>query len=270
MGRMRLTMAGRRLYGIGHAGAWLASPADRGAGPHGAAAGTCPGEDREDMQGPSRFRLEIRHLWAKLSGRRARAQARAKVAFKQALAGLTAADVAIDLGANAGEFTRPMAETGAQVYAFEPDPHALKMLEKSVAAFANVTIVPAAAGTADGTAQLYRSTRFAREPDRRSKSSSLLPQKRNVSVAASVQIETRDLIAFLTGLDQDIALIKMDIEGAEVALMEALLAAPVAARIGDIFIETHERALPHLAARTEALRSAGNGRIAGRLNWDWH
>lgn len=270
MGRMSQTMTGRRPGGIGHAGAIPASPADRGAGPHDAAEGMGPGQDHEDTQPPSRFRLEIRHLWAKLTGRRARAQARAKAAFQKVLDGLTPADIAIDLGANAGEFTRPMAETGAQVYAFEPDPHALRMLEKSVEAFANVTIVPAAAGTADGTAQLYRSTKFEREPDRRSKSSSLLPQKRNVSAGASVQIETRDLVAFLTGLDQDIALIKMDIEGAEVALMEALLAAPVAARIGDIFIETHERSLPHLAARTAALRSASSGRIAGRINWDWH
>ncbi|MDF0601003.1 FkbM family methyltransferase [Psychromarinibacter sp. C21-152] len=221
-------------------------------------------------QTPSRLRLEAAHLWSKLTGRRARARAAAKRGFAAALARLGPDDVAVDLGANVGEFTRPMAETGAQVFAFEPDPHALTLLRRAVAGFDNVTVVPAAAGIEAGTARLYRKTSFAREPDRATKSSSLYAEKRNVRTEDALEIELRDFPAFLAGLDRDIALIKIDIEGGEVPLMEALLAAPVAARIGEVYVETHERGLPHLAARTAALRAATRGRRNPTVNWDWH
>lgn len=219
---------------------------------------------------PSRLALEAAHLWSRLTGRRRRAQRAAKRAFGAALDRLTPEDVAVDLGANAGEFTCAMARTGARVYAFEPDPHALGLLRDAVAGFDNVTVVPAAAGPADGTATLYRKTSFRREPDRATKSSSTYAEKRNVSAADAVTVEVRDFPAFLTALDRDVALIKIDIEGGEVPLMEALLAAPVAARIDEIYVETHERRLPDLARRTQALRSATAHRDRPRVNWDWH
>ncbi len=223
-----------------------------------------------DAPAPSRLRLEAAHLWARLSGRRRRVQAAAKQEFRTALDALRPGDLAVDLGANAGEFTLPMARTGADVVAFEPDPHALDLLRKAAAGQPNVTIVAAAAGTEAGTARLYRKTGFAREPDRATKSSSLYAEKRNVTQDGAIAIEIVDFPAWLAAQDRDVALIKMDIEGAEVPLMEALLAAPVAARIGAIFVETHERGLPHLAARTAALRAATAGRTAPRVNWDWH
>jgi len=219
---------------------------------------------------PSRLGLEAGHLWAKLSGRRARAQAAAKRGFAAALARLGPGDTAIDLGANAGEFTRPMAETGARVFAFEPDPHALDRLGQVAAAYPNVTVIPAAAGTEDGQATLYRTADFDRAPDRRSKSSSIYAEKRNVDAERALTIEIRDFPAFLDRLDTEIALIKIDIEGAEVALLEALLPHPAAARIGEIYVETHERRLPHLAARTRALKARTAGCDRPRVNWDWH
>ncbi len=218
---------------------------------------------------PSRLQLETAHLVRKLTGRRARARATAKRAFRACLARLTPQDVAIDLGANAGEFTVPMAETGARVFAFEPDPHALTLLHKAVAGHPNVTVIEAAAGAEDGTAQLYRKRGFDREPDRASKSSSLYAEKRNVADEA-IDIEVKDFNAFLADLETDVALIKIDIEGAEVPLMEALLDSPQAARVGEIFIETHERGLPYLAARTAALKSRTAGQTRPRVNWDWH
>lgn len=213
---------------------------------------------------------EAAHVLRKVTGQRARAQGAAKRDFAALLAAAGPGDVLIDLGANAGEFTVPMADTGAQVYAFEPDSHAQTLLRKAVAGRDNVTVVAAAASVQDGTARLYRKKGFGREPDRATKSSSLFAEKRNVTDADALDIETVDFPAFLTGLDSDIALIKMDIEGGEVPLMQALLDAPVMARVGRIFVETHERGLPHLAARTAALKATAQARYPGRVNWDWH
>jgi FkbM family methyltransferase len=214
--------------------------------------------------------LEGAHIWNKLTGRRRRAQRAAKHQFAAVLAQLKPGDIAIDLGANVGEFTVQMARTGARVYAFEPDPHAFAILRENTAALPNVTLIHAAAGTEDGTIQLYRATGFARDRNRKSKSSSVFADKRNVSADNAVTVELCDFVAFLQGLDAPVRLIKIDIEGAEVPLLEAVLAAPVAARIGHVFVETHERGLPHLAARTQALKATTRTLDIPRVNWDWH
>ncbi|MDJ0826263.1 MAG: FkbM family methyltransferase [Rhodobacter sp.] len=217
-----------------------------------------------------RTKLEVAHLWRKLSGRRRRAQRAAKREFAAALARLGPADLAIDLGANAGEFTVPMAQTGAEVHAFEPDPHALTRLRMVVAGYENVILHDAAAGARAGVFRLFRAKTFERDPDRRSKSSSLLAEKRNVSTDDSIEVQVVDFVQFLRDLDREVALIKIDIEGAEVELLEALLDTPEAARIGQVFVETHERALPHLAQRTAALKARATQIARPRINWDWH
>jgi FkbM family methyltransferase len=218
----------------------------------------------------SRINREAAHLWRKLTGQKTRARKAAFAAFDAAVAALRPGDLAIDLGANAGLFTQPMALTGADVMAFEPDPHAFALLQQRVGGHANVTLIAAAAGAEAGHVQLYRHRDFATAPDRRTTSSSLIVDKRNVDPTQAIQVEVKDFTAFLQGLNRDVALLKIDIEGAEVALLERLLADPVANRIDRIFVETHERMLPELAARTLALKTAAKARAKPVINWDWH
>ncbi|MEY1554899.1 FkbM family methyltransferase [Yoonia sp. R2331] len=210
------------------------------------------------------------HHWRNVTGQKAAAQRAAQDAFAVACAGLGAGDLAIDLGANRGIFTQKLAETGADVVAFEPDPHAFAALRAAVGESGNVTCLNAAAAAKAGTMTLYRTADFDRDPDRHSTSSSLVAEKRNVTAEAGISVEVVDFVAFLEGRDRDVAVIKMDIEGAEVDLMEALLDHPVAARITQIFVETHERAIPSLADRTAALKARTKGRTRPAVNWDWH
>ena len=213
---------------------------------------------------------EAAHLWRKLTGQKARARKAAFAAFDAAVAALRPGDLAIDLGANAGLFTEPMARTGADVIAFEPDPHAFALLQRRVGNRPNTRLIAAAAGAEAGHFHLYRHRDFATEPDRRTTSSSLIADKRNVDPTQAIEVEVKDFTAFLRDLDRDIALLKIDIEGAEVALLERLLADPVSNRIGHIFVETHERMLPDLAARTQALKASAGARAKPVINWDWH
>lgn len=215
------------------------------------------------------FMGELRHLWRKLSGEKARARAAALAAFDAALAGLRPGDLAIDLGANAGIFTEAMAKTGADVVAFEPDPHAFGLLTARLSGQTNVQLMPAAAGASAGSFQLFRHRDFAASPDRRTTSSSLIVDKKNVDPSQAITVEVLDFAAYLTGLNRDVALLKIDIEGAEVDLLERLLADTVADRIKMIFVETHERNLPQLAARTEALKALSRRRANPTINWDW-
>ena len=52
----------------------------------------------------------------------------AKGLMQGILSMLTSRDVVFDCGANVGDVTEPLAQTGAHVHAFEPDPHAFRKL----------------------------------------------------------------------------------------------------------------------------------------------
>lgn len=218
-----------------------------------------------------RIRHRLTRALARLTGAKRRARATAQAEFSAAVAALGPGDMAIDLGANLGEVTARLSATGAQVVAFEPDPHAFARLSDRMRGVGAVRLMPAAAGARAGRLPLYRHHGFDHAPDRRSLASTLLADHADAGATPAAQVEVVDFPSFLRGLGRDVALIKIDIEGAEVELMEALLADPaLAARVGRIFVETHERALPGLAARTRALRARTQGLARPRVNWDWH
>jgi FkbM family methyltransferase len=217
-----------------------------------------------------RVRFRLSRLWARLTGAKGRARAAAQARFRAVVAGLGPGDLVIDLGANLGDVSATLAATGAEVIAFEPDPYAFGRLADRLGGMANVRLMNAAAGDRAGVLPLFRHRGFEAAPERRSLASSLLADHAEVGGEPAARVEVVDFPAFVAGLDRDVALVKIDIEGAEVALMEALLDHPAAARIGLIVVETHERALPGLAARTRGLRARTRGQTRPEVNWDWH
>lgn len=217
-----------------------------------------------------RVRFRLSRLWARLTGAKRRARGAAQARFRAVVAGLGPGDLVIDLGANLGDVSATLAATGAEVIAFEPDPFAFGRLAERLGGMANVRLVNAAAGDRAGVLPLFRHRGFEAAPERRSLASSLLADHAEVGGEPAARVEVVDFPAFVAGLDRDVALVKIDIEGAEVALMEVLLDHPAAARIGLIVVETHERALPGLAARTRVLRARTRGQVRPEVNWDWH
>lgn len=215
-------------------------------------------------------KTELLYLWSKLTGAKKRSRKAAFDAFDAALARLRPGDLVIDLGANVGIYTEKFAATGADVIAFEPDPHAFSLLQKRVGALGNVRLIPAAAGGVADRLKLFRRADFQASPDARTTSSSLFSEKHKMDKDQFVEVDVIDFPKFLADLGRDVTLLKMDIEGAEVPLMEALLASPQAARIGLIFIESHERVVRSLAGRTRALKDRTRALTRPRVNWDWH
>lgn len=205
-----------------------------------------------------KYRRKLRKLYAPA----------AEAAFREALTGAHG-KICIDLGANLGQHTRTMAAHAGKVYAFEPDPWTAEKLRTSLADVPNVEVVEAAAGTEEGTFPLYRTASFDSDPVEQSQSSSLMAAKRNIDTDSAVDVRVIDFPAFLQGLDAEIAVIKMDIEGAEVPLLEVLFDHPVAARIGHLFVETHESRIPDLLARTDALRERASRMTRPCVNMDW-
>ncbi|SEK74359.1 methyltransferase, FkbM family [Roseivivax marinus] len=192
----------------------------------------------------------------------------AEAAFEAALARVEGR-ACIDLGANLGTVSRRMALTAGRVYAFEPDPWTATELRTRVADLPNVEVIEAVAGSEAGTVTLYRRTGFDTDREKLSQGASTLADKRNVDPDCAIEVPQVDFPAFLEALDAPVAILKMDIEGAEVALLEALFDRPAFARIDHVFVETHEDRLPALAARTEALRrrAARTDRPHIDMNW---
>lgn len=176
----------------------------------------------------------------------------------------------IDLGANIGEYTRKMALGTKQVIAFEPDPWAYAELQANVADLDNVKIENVAAGTSERTVLLYRHARFEENPALNSQSSSVISGNSNLSNEGTFEIQQVDFIRYLENLNENIGLLKMDIEGAEVDLLEALFARPdILKRIDHIFAETHERLILAHEPRVNALRERAKLTKQPYINLYW-
>lgn len=190
-----------------------------------------------------------------------------------ACAMLRPGDLALDLGANMGVVTAVLAATGADVVAFEPDPHAFASLQTRFADHPNVTLVQAAVGLGSGTVRLMRADNFGDNPQGASVKSTILEGGRRIDAANSVEVPLIDFPAFVRDRITErgrIAFVKMDIEGAELDILEAMDRDALFANIGCLVAETHERKFRDLRDRYKALRKGFAERYpAGRVNLDW-
>lgn len=182
---------------------------------------------------------------------------------------LTEDSIAIDCGANVGEFTGIMAPTGCRVYAFEPDPYAYQILTTKFGNTANVTLINKAVSSTAGTAKLYFHHKRDKNIELMTQGSSLLSCKSNVDPNNSVDVEIIDLIGFIQALDRPVTLLKIDIEGEEAKVLEALLKSPVIDQVGAVFVETHERKVPEIAETMAWVRQTLRDRQIRHINLDW-
>ena len=229
------------------------------------------------MMGLTRYR-KLAKYWAlrHLPGKRGRRYERKFLAiraqreFENAVR-LAGGMTCIDLGANIGEYTKMLAGQAKQVIAFEPDPWAHTQLRSNVAGLENVKIENAAAGTREGAVYLYRRNNFESNPSSNSKSSSVIANKTNVSLDGAIEVRQIDFIKYIESLDENIGIVKIDIEGAEIELLEALFKRPdLLLRIDHIFVETHESSIPGMDHRVNELRKRAEHMVRPRVNMDWH
>lgn len=195
-------------------------------------------------------------------------KASAAPSFERALQELSPGDICIDCGANVGEISGKFAQRGARVYAFEPDPWSFRTLSANLGDRSGVTLMNRAVGVEQGRIAFFRDAAFEDQPDLHSLASSVYPRPDRPQV--SVEVEVIDLPAFLRSLDAPVKILKMDIEGAEVALLEALIDEGLAAGIGHIFVETHELQFADLLDGTARLRKRVSDMRLEHINLDWH
>ena len=179
-------------------------------------------------------------------------------------------DILIDCGANIGAITSKFARTGAQVYAFEPNPACFSVISKRFSLTPNVTCFNK--GVMDKTCALELVTR-----DPHGKWDEI-----DVSVGSTVMlnqippgfsrksIECIDLSEFIFSLNQKVRFIKLDIEGAEIPVINGLIDTKAIDRVDLVLAETHEKQLPLLRDETDRMRQRiSDCGLDEKFRFDW-
>jgi len=186
--------------------------------------------------------------------------------FHRIMKAAPAGGLFIDLGANVGDVTRHALNYGMKVVAFEPDPTARKVLTKRFGGDDRVTIIPKAVGGSARTAKFYQPS--GSDNIGRTEGSSLVETSLHVN-GSIFEVEVVDIVQFLRGLHEPIAVVKMDIEGAEAECIDAILNAGIHRSIGQVLVETHERFSPELADKIGQLRHRISRESIRNINLDW-
>ena len=86
-----------------------------------------------------------------------------------------------------------------------------------------------------------------------------------------VEVECIDLSSFIQSLNQRVRLLKLDIEGSEIEVLNHLMDSGAMELIDLVVVETHERQMPHLLEATNALRTRIREEgLEGKIRLDWY
>ena len=217
--------------------------------------------------------LEAEVAKLKRRQRRNMRAARAKGLMQGIVSMLKPDDVVLDCGANIGDITEVLAQTGAQIHAFEPDPYCFEILTSRFKETPNVTLYNAAVGTTDGFIQLMRADNFDENPRGASVKSTVISGGRSIDEDDTIEVQLISLPTFISEQIKDgkeIAFVKMDIEGAELDLLDHMLNSGQFKDIRLTVAETHEHKFKELRPKFKKLRT----NIAAvypmtKVNLDW-
>jgi FkbM family methyltransferase len=170
-------------------------------------------------------------------------------------AALAPGEVAIDCGANVGSVTELMARRGAIVYAFEPNPYAFKLLKNKFENNQSVHCIEKGVWKCDGKMKLFLHERAIEDQLYWSTGSSLLANKTNVNEKKYVEVDVVDLAKFIEDLGRPVKLLKIDVEGAEFAILDRLIEMELIQNIDLILVETHEDRIPELRQQSAITRA---------------
>ena len=188
--------------------------------------------------------------------------------FNRALSNLNKGSYVIDCGANVGEFTKLFLEKGFFVDAFEPDPIAINELKKKCKNNKNLNLFQSAVGLKDNTQKLFRYRKFDENDPYSTQGSSLLDYRSGTN-KPFVEIKVIDFINHINKQKKEISLLKMDIEGSEIEILNKIIDLNMHDKIKYIFVETHERFSHKLGLKTAKLKLRIKNLNIKNINLDW-
>lgn len=209
--------------------------------------------------------------------RRLRVVAQAR--FEELLKTLGPGDVVLDLGANLGDVSDRLAATGATVHAYEPDPDIFARLTARLGSRENVQIFQQAVGHEEGEFLLYRARADVLEnEDLRVQAGSILFVNRHSDRGNAVPVK---VIAFSEAIKRAggrAKLVKMDIEGAETAILTGLFPPTLSDAdlpsldlpFDHLLVETHEKLFKDQLPEILRLRRLAEKLQAAEVNLYWH
>lgn len=178
-------------------------------------------------------------------------------------------DIAIDCGANIGDITSVMAKSGAIVYAFEPNPYAFQVLSDRFIEMPNVHCINKGVLDRDDRMSLFLHENAHEDQVMWSVGSSLLDFKGNIDPKFFFDIDVIDLAQFIAGLNSDIKLVKIDVEGVEYQIIHHLIDTGLIKKIELLLVETHEQKIPELRKANRSLRDRIAQEGITNINLEW-
>jgi FkbM family methyltransferase len=182
--------------------------------------------------------------------------------------------VMIDCGANVGDVTSLFARSGATVYAFEPNPLCYRILAKRFRATPMVHCFNK--GVMDQKCTLTLRTPAPHghwDAIEMTVGASFMPDATTPDehVIQEEEIECIDLDQFIRSLNRRVSLLKLDIEGSELKVLNHLMDTGAIKLIDQVVVETHERQMPHLREATNTLRARiRSERLESKIRLDWY
>lgn len=167
-------------------------------------------------------------------------------------------DLFLDCGANMGEVTGTLLPTGADFVCFEPDPFCFAELTRQFGDHDRVDLRNVALATKAGKAQFFRHQDFDAD-NRKTASTTMVAGKKNIGYgAASFEAKLIDFPALVEKTLNDrgeITVLKMDVEGAELDIVDEMMRRDLFDGIRVSLIETHEKQIPPLRERIRAMKA---------------
>lgn len=176
----------------------------------------------------------------------------------------------IDCGANVGDISALFLSKGARVIAFEPDPLAFNHLLKRFKGESRIECINKGVAHHSGKAQFF--LHKSRNDDSGSEftvSSSIVKEKVNIDTGNSIEIELVDLSEYINKLHRKVDILKLDVEGAEIEILDKLISEKTYEKTGLILVETHETKIPGHVEKVAQLKSVlAQQNIKNiKLNW---
>lgn len=182
---------------------------------------------------------------------------------------LKTGEIAVDCGANVGEHTRLMAQNGATVYAFEPNPFAFEVLKENFKNWPNVIPINKGVWIFDGQMRLYFHENSDQDEVKWSSGSSMLSYKSNINPHKYRDVPVIDFIKFINSLAGPIRVVKIDIEGGEGEILRKIIAEGLYARVDKIIVEAHDDKIPELKGIMDQIRRTIRDRKIQNIHLDW-
>ena len=184
---------------------------------------------------------------------------------------ISRSSLVIDVGANIGRVSEVLAHRGARVISFEPNSNAFEQLKGVASRYSNIELRNEAAGVKNQQIKLFLHEDINNTDKDLTQPSSLISQKPNVSANNYELVNEIDFAQFLKSLDVKVELVKIDIEGYEIQLLNHLMNENAIDNVKKFYVETHEQKMVDLAIPTRELKERINREgYKNKFFFDWH